>query len=90
LLTAVGMPELITESMEEYVSRAIALARQPQALSALKDKLARNRLIQPLFDTERFRKDIEEAYTGMWQAWRRGESPKSFSVEPAREDAAGH
>jgi len=90
LLTAVGMPELITESMEEYVSRAIALARQPQALSALKDKLARNRLIQPLFDTERFRRDIEEAYTGMWQAWRRGESPKSFSVEPARDEAAGH
>jgi protein O-GlcNAc transferase len=83
LLNAVGMPELIMESMEDYEARAIALARDPHAMAGLKQILARNRLTHPLFDTDLFRRDIETAYTAMWQAWRKGESPNGLSVEPA-------
>ena len=78
LLTAVGMPELITESMHDYVTRAITLARHPQAVSELKQKLARNRLTHPLFDTDLFRRDIESAYMAMYQAWHRGEPLKGY------------
>ena len=88
LLTAAGMPELITESRADYEASAIVLGHDPKALAGLKGKLARNRLNCPLFDTDRFRKDIERAYTTMWQAWRRGEMPKGFAVEPTL--AAGY
>ena len=83
LLTAVGMPELITESITDYEARAIVLARDPDVMMELKTKLARNRLTSPLFDTGQFRKDMEKAYTLMWQAWQKGEAPSSFWVEPA-------
>jgi predicted O-linked N-acetylglucosamine transferase (SPINDLY family) len=73
LLTAVGLPELIAESLDDYVAHAIALARDSQALSEMKQKLARNRFTHPLFDTDLFRQDIEKAYLAMWQAWRTGE-----------------
>jgi protein O-GlcNAc transferase len=73
LLTAVGMPELITESMIEYESRAIALARDPETMSELKNRLNSNRLTYPLFATDLFRKDIEKAYIAMWETWREGE-----------------
>jgi hypothetical protein len=35
-----------------------------------------------LFNTERFARHIEAAYTTMWETWQRGEVPKSFRVEP--------
>jgi len=50
-------------------------------LIALGDKLARNRLSFPLFDTNRFRRHIETAYIAMWERYRSGAPPAAFSVE---------
>jgi predicted O-linked N-acetylglucosamine transferase (SPINDLY family) len=80
LLGAIGMPELITESMSDYESRAIALARDPGAIAKLKETLARNRLAFPLFDTDLFRKNIETAYTAMWRNWKNGASPAELQI----------
>jgi predicted O-linked N-acetylglucosamine transferase (SPINDLY family) len=41
----------------------------------MKNKLAHNRLTHPLFDTDLFRQDIENAYLAIWRAWRTGERP---------------
>lgn len=82
LLHAVGMPDLITESLEEYESLALRLARDPALLAAIKAKLARNRDSCPLFDTARFTRHIEAAYDAMWERYRRGEPPEGFSVAP--------
>ena len=49
-------------------------------LARLKQKLADNRLRCPLFDTDLFRKNLESAYTTMWQAWQKGEATKGFAV----------
>src|SRR4029077_1308498 len=54
LLTAVGVPELIASSLEEYEALALELAGNPTMLTDLKAKLARNREKYPLFDTPRF------------------------------------
>jgi hypothetical protein len=45
------------------------------------EKLARNRHHCAFFDSDRYRRHIESAYTTMWQFWQDGEPPKSFSVE---------
>ncbi|HEY4264608.1 MAG TPA: tetratricopeptide repeat protein [Micropepsaceae bacterium] len=78
LLTAIGLPELIAHSEEEYEALALRLARDPTALALLKEKLANNRMTHPLFDTARFTRDLESAYLAMWERHRRGESPRGF------------
>jgi protein O-GlcNAc transferase len=65
LLKAIDLPELVTTSPEKYEELALELARNPALLKATKEKLARNRTTTPLYDSERFRKAIEAAYTAM-------------------------
>jgi predicted O-linked N-acetylglucosamine transferase (SPINDLY family) len=89
LLYAIGMPELVTETMADYEKLAIGLAKDANALKALKQKLADNRLTAPLFDTDLFRINLERAYTTMWQSWKSGQAPRSFAVESATEQLPG-
>jgi predicted O-linked N-acetylglucosamine transferase (SPINDLY family) len=82
VLHAVGLPELITEHPSDYENAALMLARDKSRLQTIRRKLSESRKSCPLFDTDRFRRNIEAAYTTMWEIWRRGESPRSFSVGP--------
>ena len=82
LLKAVGLSELITTSLTEYEDLALKLAREPSLLASIKAKLARNRDTYPLFDTARFARHIEAAYTTMWQRYQQGEPPRAIAVEP--------
>jgi predicted O-linked N-acetylglucosamine transferase (SPINDLY family) len=81
LLTAIGVPELITRSLEEYEALSLKLARDPKLIASIKAKIRLNRGTYPLFDTARFARHIESAYTTMWERSQRGEPPVSFSVE---------
>src|SRR6185503_20315626 len=54
LLGAIGLPELVTQSLEEYEALALRLARDKAALAEIKRKLSANRSAAPLFDTKRF------------------------------------
>ena len=81
LLNSAGLPDLVTHSLDEYEALALRLARDGEALTGIKTKLAQNRLTCPLFDTDRFRRHIEAAYLQMWKIWQRGEQPRSFAVE---------
>jgi protein O-GlcNAc transferase len=81
LLHAVGLPELVTNSLGDYEELALRLATQPDLLQSVRAKLERNRLTAPLFDMERSRRHIESAYTQMWSRWQRGEKPAAFAVE---------
>jgi predicted O-linked N-acetylglucosamine transferase (SPINDLY family) len=80
LLNAVGLPELITHSSEEYENRAIELATHPEALKALKEKLGENRLVRPLFDTGLFTRHIEAAYSTMYERYQAGLAPDTIVV----------
>ena len=65
LLTALEMDELVTHTPAEYEALALALARDPARLKALRDRLADKRRTAPLFDTPRFARDLEAAYAAM-------------------------
>jgi protein O-GlcNAc transferase len=80
LLHAIGLPELVTDSLESYESLALKLARDPALLDSVRRKLQQNRLTTPLFDSERFRRAIEAAYAKMREIAEQGEAPRSFSV----------
>ena len=84
LLHAVGLPELVCKSLEEYERRALRLAQDPELLNSHKRRLHQNRDIFPLFDTERFRRHIEAAYRVMWDRQEKGLGPASFDVTEIR------
>jgi predicted O-linked N-acetylglucosamine transferase (SPINDLY family) len=67
LLTAVGLPELITETEQDYETLILHLATSPDGLAAIKAKLAQNRSSRPLFDTVRYARDFERALEAAYQ-----------------------
>src|SRR5262249_10451002 len=78
VLSAGGLPELIADSLAAYEKRALALARDPAALAAVRRKLHDSRATSPLFDTPRFTRDLEAVYRAMLERQLRGEPPASF------------
>jgi predicted O-linked N-acetylglucosamine transferase (SPINDLY family) len=81
VLQAAGLPEFVTASLQEFEASALRLARNPAALSEVRARLARNRQTWPLFDTARFTRHLESAYTTMWERQQRGDAPASFAVK---------
>ncbi len=78
LLHAIGLPELATNSMQDYEQFALKLAANPDMLRAIKSKLMENRNTSPLFDTRRYTRHIEAAYLRMWEHAQKGESAAKF------------
>jgi predicted O-linked N-acetylglucosamine transferase (SPINDLY family) len=72
LLAALGLPELIAHNRAGYEALALSLARDPGRLAAVRDKLAANRLREPLFDTARWTRDVETLYRRMIERQRAG------------------
>jgi len=81
IVNALNLPELITNTPEEYEALAIELATHPEKLKAIKEKLASNLSTAPLFDTKRFTKNLESAYTQMYERNQKGLEPDHIYVE---------
>jgi len=79
-LTAVGLPELITHTLEEYEAKALELLREPGKLQELRARLVRQRLNSPLFDTARYTAHLESAYRQMHQRASQGEGLGGFDL----------
>jgi predicted O-linked N-acetylglucosamine transferase (SPINDLY family) len=82
LLQAVGLPELVTESLHEYETLALQLARDPGRLQVVRAKLQSHRLTTALFDSLRFTGHLESAFETMMRMQRAGEQLLGFSVSP--------
>jgi protein O-GlcNAc transferase len=80
ILSAVGLPELITYDIETYETLAVCLAQNPERLNSIRKKLAKNRLTKPLFDTLRFTRNLEKAYQKMMEIWQAGDEPRQIDV----------
>jgi predicted O-linked N-acetylglucosamine transferase (SPINDLY family) len=78
LLNAVGLPELITENEQDYEALILELATNPSRLATIKEKLAVNRLTQPLFDTEQYTKHLEDGYQQAYQNYFEGKIPQTI------------
>jgi predicted O-linked N-acetylglucosamine transferase (SPINDLY family) len=66
-LQAIGLPELVTQSLAEYEALALHLARQPRELAGLRMRLAANRHTHPLFDMARYTRDFEDGLDAIWR-----------------------
>jgi predicted O-linked N-acetylglucosamine transferase (SPINDLY family) len=67
LLTQMELPDLITASSLEYEALAIHLTKNPNKLCEIKNKLQRNKLMMPLFNTKLFATNIEDLYQRIFQ-----------------------
>ncbi len=66
MLTAMGLTELIADSQEDYVSKAVALAKNPQQLTKLRLSLRQRMATSPLGDARSLAQALESAYRDMW------------------------
>jgi predicted O-linked N-acetylglucosamine transferase (SPINDLY family) len=80
LLQAVGLQTLVTYSWEAYEEKAVSLAGRTNELSQVKARLADARESARLFDSGHFCRNLEHAYSKMWQRHERGDPPESFQV----------
>ena len=81
LLKAIDLPELVTRNNAEYEARAIELAKSPDQIRIIKQKLAQNSFTKLLFDTPRFTQSLEAAYIKIYEFKNQDLAPKSFSIE---------
>jgi predicted O-linked N-acetylglucosamine transferase (SPINDLY family) len=81
ILSALGMTELITQTMNDYHNLTLNLAADSDALRRIREKIAYNRHRKPLFDTPRFARNLEKAYREMWRIYQRGGNPRPLTVE---------
>ncbi len=86
VLNAVGLPELITDSLESYARLALALAEDERQLAGIRERLTHLRMSSPLFDTRGYCRHLEAAYAAMVERARAGLAPSSFTVAREHED----
>jgi len=82
LLHAVGMPELIAHTLEDYFDVALDLATNPAKLATLHKHLIEHRHTMPLFDVHGYTHDIENLFEQMWQRYADGLPHAEISTRP--------
>ena len=80
LLNAIGLPELVTTTEQDYEELVLQLATNPTKLTKVKETLAANRLTQPLFNTELYTKHLENGYQQAYQYYFDNKPPQTITV----------
>ncbi len=81
LLFSIGLPELVTETLDEYESLAIELATNSEKLKSIQVKLKNNRLSTPLFNTPLFTKHIELGYKKIYEQYQSDLPPEHVYID---------
>ncbi|MFB9148814.1 O-linked N-acetylglucosamine transferase family protein [Roseovarius ramblicola] len=83
LLTAVGLPDLITESEAHYEDLILELATNPGKLAEIRARLSQNRVTKPLFDTRRYARNLENGLRQAYDRYFDGQQPQDIRVREA-------
>jgi predicted O-linked N-acetylglucosamine transferase (SPINDLY family) len=82
VLRAVGLPELVASTPEQYEQLAVELASDPGRLAAVRAKLAAGLPTAALFDTAAATRHLEAAYARMYQRHQAGLPPEDIRISP--------
>lgn len=69
LLAQIGLRELIADTVEEHVEKAVGLARDVGRLQSLRGEMRARVLASPLMDERGFARHFETALRDMWRQW---------------------
>lgn len=83
LLTALGLPELVTGGLDEYKALALALSRDRDRRLELRDRLIVARDRSDVFNPSTFASDLESAYELMWKRWLDADAPAPIQISRA-------
>jgi len=67
ILSAVGLDDLATDDIEEYVDRAVALAADTERRREFRRTLRERMSASALMDPARFTRDLETTFRNMWR-----------------------
>ena len=71
-LRAIGLPDMVTSTFDEYEALALRLASDPSALASVRARLVENRATYPLFDMARYARDLEDGLLRIWHDYETG------------------
>ena len=80
LLHAADLPDMVADDAAGYRDKAIALANDPAALAAIRERVAAARTGSALFDTPGRVRHLEQLYRAMWQRYVAGEAPADIHL----------
>ena len=80
LSNAAGVPEMVVPDLPSYIERAVALAQAPEQRAALSRRLIEGRDNQPLFDNERYCRNLDNAIEAAWDNHCAGRSPERIEL----------
>ncbi len=69
ILSRLGLGYFAASAPDEYVTKAIALAKNLDALAKIRASMRQRMAASPLCDAKAYARDIETAYRKMWYRW---------------------
>jgi tetratricopeptide (TPR) repeat protein len=79
ILTAVGLPDLVTHSPEQYVTTAVFFAQTVPKIPGSRQNLRKALQASPLMDEKGLVCSVEAAFRDMWRTWCSGKVPRTRS-----------
>ena len=80
IANAIGIPEMVVTSLEEYEELAVKLAKDTDKLWSIRKKVDENRMDCPLFDTKKWVKDFEIGLDKLWKRYEKGLPNENIDV----------
>lgn len=80
LLRAMDLSELITTTLTDYEKMAVELAQDGDRYREIRERLHGNRATKPLFDTARYARHLESAYTAIYERHQQGLPPEHIDI----------
>ena len=68
-MRAIGLPELVTDTLADYEALVLELARDPTLLASYRTRLRANKNREPLFDTAGYTRALEGLLWTAWEDW---------------------
>ncbi|MBX9849064.1 MAG: tetratricopeptide repeat protein [Rhodocyclaceae bacterium] len=69
IMTAIGLPEWVTQSSADYVDQAVRLANDPTTLSKLRRSLRMRMAASPLANPDYYVGCVADAFRAFWRQW---------------------
>jgi len=69
ILTAIGLPELVAATQDEYFEAAIKLARDSARVASLRRSMRDRVQASPVGDLEQYVRAVETLYRAFWSRW---------------------
>ena len=81
MLSSLGLSELVTNTEKEYENLAFKLATNPIKLKKIKNELKKNKLTKPLFNSKLYTRNIELAYSKIYENYIQNKKPKNIEIK---------